>query len=484
MLSKKQIILFYIICVVFIAVNVYFIAFKNEYYINLIPIALIVFAFLFYPMDKLLLISVFFAPLSVPLSLFIRTKFDLDLPTEPIFIFITALFLLKCIKEKFYDKNFLRHPITLSIFFYILWRIITIPTSTFPLISAKNIIMQLWFIIPFYFLMFLVVNDFKKIKKFLWIYIISCAIVVTYIIIMHTQHSFSKSFSNFAQRPFFSDHTSYGAILAIVIPLLIGFIADKLNKNFIRIISFGLLLLFIFAIITSYTRAAWLSLIVAAGFAIIVKLKLNYKVFITLAVIAIISFFVFQKEIFIALEGNKHQSSENLLKHVKSITNVASDASNKERINRWNCAIRMYKEKPFYGWGAGTYQFNYAPFQYSSEKTIASTNSGDNGNAHSDYLGALAETGFLGMFAYVLIVFSVIIISIKTYNELKSKSLKILLLSLICSLMTYFTHGFLNNFLDKDKIAVPFWSMIAIIVFINIEYKNLEKDEINRIGNK
>ena len=34
--------------------------------------------------------------------------------------------------------------------------------------------------------------------------------------------------------------------------------------------------------------------------------------------------------------------------------NVSTDASNLERINRWNCAIRMYAERPFLGHGPGT----------------------------------------------------------------------------------------------------------------------------------
>lgn len=37
--------------------------------------------------------------------------------------------------------------------------------------------------------------------------------------------------------------------------------------------------------------------------------------------------------------------------------------------------------------GAGTYQFNYSVYQLNEEKTYISTNLGDKGNAHSEYLG-------------------------------------------------------------------------------------------------
>jgi hypothetical protein len=31
--------------------------------------------------------------------------------------------------------------------------------------------------------------------------------------------------------------------------------------------------------------------------------------------------------------------------------------------------------------------------------------------------------------------------------------------------MTYFIHGALNNFLDADKVAVPFWLFLAYLVY-------------------
>ncbi len=139
----------------------------------------------------------------------------------------------------------------------------------------------------------------------------------------------------------------------------------------------------------------------------------------------------------------------------------------------------MYKEKPVFGWGPGTYQFNYAPFQYSYEKTIISTNAGNMGNAHSEYLGTLSESGFLGMISFVLILIYVFITSVKVYNKATSKSLKILIASIICGLITYYAHGFLNNFLDIDKIAVPFWGFIAIIVATDVYFKDFDTQDTN-----
>jgi hypothetical protein len=39
----------------------------------------------------------------------------------------------------------------------------------------------------------------------------------------------------------------------------------------------------------------------------------------------------------------------------------------------------------------------------------------------------------------------------------------------LLGLMTYYIHGIMNNFLDTDKLSVPFWGFTAIIVAIDIQ---------------
>src|SRR5687767_8132862 len=79
-----------------------------------------------------------------------------------------------------------------------------------------------------------------------------------------------------------------------------------------------------------------------------------------------------------------------------------------QSLNRWSAAFNMFEERPFFGWGPGTYSFRYALFQLSAHKTIISTNAGDKGNAHSEYIGPLAESGVLGLLTFLGIVGAVI----------------------------------------------------------------------------
>jgi O-antigen ligase len=177
------------------------------------------------------------------------------------------------------------------------------------------------------------------------------------------------------------------------------------------------------------------------------------------------------------LEKNKQDSSTDFVEHIQSISNISSDASNLERINRWQSAIRMFEERPVFGWGPGTYQFVYAPYQRSKERTIISTNYGDMGNAHSEYIGPLSESGVLGMLTFVAIVITVIVTALRVYKRAQNRQIKILVLSFLLGLMTYYVHGLLNNFLDTDKASVPFWAFTAIILALDIYHRNTPAEE-------
>ena len=202
-------------------------------------------------------------------------------------------------------------------------------------------------------------------------------------------------------------------------------------------------------------------------------------------VTVLVLFFTFQHQILDRLEKNEQDSSSNFVEHVRSITNISSDASNLERINRWQSALRMFNERPFWGWGPGTYQFLYAPFQRSKEKTIISTNAGDLGNAHSEYIGPLSETGIFGMLIILSIFSYSVYLGLKIYKRCKERELKILTLSVTLGLITYYIHGFLNNFLDSDKASVPVWGFIAVLVAIDIYHcKSVNKTDERSIEAK
>ncbi len=472
---KPKIWIFYVLSALFIALNSFVIIAKDSLVIATLPFLLLIVLFAFFAMDKLLLVIVAFTPLSLPLKeIMPGVSFDMALPTEPLLFGLLLIFIFKQLLERSYDRKVLRHPVSYAIYFYLFWMLVVSITSTIPLVSFKFLLAKIWFIVAFYFLLILLFQNYKKIFQFFWAYIFSFTVVILITIAKHASFGFDQHSAHFVMNPFYKDHTSYGAILAMFIPVLVGMFNLSKGKKYRRIVIALFFSLFVVAIILSYTRAAWLSLIAALGVYIVIRLKINYKWILSGVGILLAVFLIYRTDIMMSLEQNKTDSSTDFKEHVQSMSNVATDASNKERINRWNSAVRMFKEKPFLGWGPGTYQFQYAPFQKSYEKTIISTNAGDMGNAHSEYLGPLSEQGVFGMLSFISIIITVVVVALKRYKSTQDKKTRTVLLMSLTGLVTYFIHGFLNNFLDTDKASAPFWGFIAVIVAIDLYHTNLK----------
>jgi putative inorganic carbon (hco3(-)) transporter len=464
--EKVKIFWVYALTALFLVVNFYLVLEKDIYWFFILPVALIVLYFYLVSLDRVLLFITFLTPLAVNISN-LEMGLGISLPTEPLMFGVLLVFLANLIFENKYDRKASQHPISYLIYIALLWMLLTTFTSEFPIVSFKYLLSRLWFVVPFYFLAILVFKSMKNIKLFMWLYISALLLVIFYTISMHAQYGFEEDAGHWVMSPFYNDHTAYGAALAIFYPVIIGFIFFPGATRRTRIISFVIFLIMTAGIILSYGRAAWISVAVAAGVFLVVLLRIRFYWIALVAGLLIGIFFTFQQQILDRLEKNKQDSSANFIEHVQSIYNISSDASNLERINRWQAALRMFNDRPILGWGPGTYQFVYAPYQRSREKTIISTNLGDKGNAHSEYLGPLSEMGIPGMLIVILLLIFVIYYGLRVYKR-GNIEVKFLSLMVTLGLITYFSHGILNNFLDTDKLSVPFWGFIAVIVALDI----------------
>ena len=468
MLQKTKIVWVYALTVIFLAVNFYLVVNKDVYWFFLLPVALIVFYYYLFSLDKILLLITFLTPLAVNINN-LDMGLGVSLPTEPLLFGVLILFIANLlVSHKKYPSKLGNHPISYIIYFSLFWMFFTTFTSEMPVVSLKYFVSRLWFVVPFYFVAALMFKKISYIKKFYWAYIIAFIGIIIYTISVHSTFNFDEDAGHWVMSPFYNDHTAYGAALAMYIPVITGFVFFPKANKWVRAISILILLLFVIAIILSYSRAAWLSLSVAAVVFVIILLKIKFKWIFLVTAVFIALFFSFQHQIFDKLEKNKTESSQDIVDHIESMTNISSDASNLERINRWQSALRLFEDRPVFGWGPGTYQFVYAPYQRSKEKTIISTNLGDKGNAHSEYLGPLAEEGLLGMLIKLLLVGFVIYTGIKVYIKSKDIEVKFLSIMTLLGLVTYFVHGLLNDFLDTDKLSIPFWGFIAILVALDV----------------
>jgi O-antigen ligase len=288
---------------------------------------------------------------------------------------------------------------------------------------------------------------------------------------------FDKEAAHFVMEPFFRDHTSYGAILAILFFALGGIILNYKAGLLKKVLLWASWILTAIALILSYTRAAWISVLFAMGILGLTLLRIRFRYILVISVLAVLYFTSQRITIIQKMEKNRQTSSVTLSEHVQSISNITTDESNLERINRWNCALKMFAKRPVFGWGPGTYMFQYAPFQLSYEKTGISTDFGDRGNAHSEYIGPLAESGLLGSVSFMLIGFLSLLTGFRVYNKTGDRRLKQITLGLMLGFISYLVHGTLNNFLDTDKASALFWGIAAAFVSLDLSSEKLNPQD-------
>lgn len=475
MVTKRNLLLFYLFSFAFLGADMWIMLVKGNFLFGLLPIGLLLIYATFFSLDKLILAVVFLTPLSLRIASLPglslgNIDIGVSLPTSPIMLGILLVFILLVIQNG-YDVKILKHPVTIVILIGVLWIFITSVTSSMPFVSFKFLIDRCWGIATFYFMGIYLFRERKNIYRFIWLYVASFTIVILYTVFRQVQGHFTEKVSHFAMNPFYNDHTAYGAMLSMFLPILFVFSINRVSKPTTKFIAFGLFVLFLVAVALSYSRASWVSIVVAIFVFLLLAFRIKLSYIFTAICFAIALLFVFQTQIIMKLQRNENQVSQKLGTEIESISNISTDASNLERLNRWSCAYRMFLDRPLVGYGPGTYSFQYAPYQLSYERSIISTNLGNGGNAHSEYLGPLAEQGVLGLLSFVALGIIIFVIAFRMNEKLIDKELKWIVIGIFLGLVTYFVHGAMNNFLDTDKAAVPFWGFIGILVAIDLQRK-------------
>lgn len=453
----------------YILLSVYF-TWQDQAYFALFPIGLLVIYFAIYFTEWTFLSLAFFTPISINIEEY-TDSIGLFLPTEPMLFGFLILFLFIQLRKPILQQEVWKNQILWAVGFYLFWVFITSITSTHPVVSFKFLLARLWFIVPVLLFGTYIFKDQRNIKRFLWLFVIGMIIAITYTLIIHAGYRFGEKEGHWVMSPLFKDHTIYGAIVALIVPLVFGIYFSKKHAPLVQAVLIGFIGITLLGLFFSYTRAAWLSVFAAIGVWALIRFKIKFSLIagITLTFSTLLYFSWDAIQIEMARNKSEH-TTEEFGEKLQSATNVTTDASNLERINRWSCAIAMYKERPVFGFGPGTYAFEYARFQDPENLTIISTNFGNLGNAHSEYLGPMAEMGLIGFFSMLLLVAAIFYKGITLYIRWpkEDKEMRTLLLAMILSLTTYFVHGVLNNFLDTDKAAVPIWGMCAAFIALEI----------------
>lgn len=435
--------------------------------------------FLFYKTEWFYFLLIALIPISVDMGA--KNGAQINFPSEAMLVLLLPTLFLFQRDFRRSLVNIARHPITILLAIDLFIELVTAILGTHVDVSLKRVVIRLVFVLGFFGIINSL-NDFRKLT-FPWIaYILGLIPVMYFTLRNHIYYDFNPRVVFSICQPYFNDHTVYGACLAFILPFMLIVLVNRKQFNWkpYYIVLWTVLLGFvILSEFLALSRAAILSLGASFIFLLMLYWKVSFRsVVLGLVVIGAIAF-SFSDEIYENMRQNEAVSNDGeITNHFSSITNVNSDASNLERINRWICAYRMFEKRPFTGFGPGTYQFEYNQFQTLANKTYISTNAGNKGNAHSEYLTYLSEMGIFGFLIFIVIVFSSLYFGMKNHYALEPSLLKSINLAILLGLVSFYFHGLFNSFIDQSKMGFLFYAGLGTIVAINLQLqKNKKPDE-------
>ncbi|MCY3716220.1 MAG: O-antigen ligase family protein [Chloroflexi bacterium] len=199
------------------------------------------------------------------------------------------------------------------------------------------------------------------------------------------------------------------------------------------------------ALLASWSRGAWLGTACAA-LVMLVALPRRFAHGLLLALIAVaLVFALWQTGILPDALIARLTSSLVDLVAINDVRGIDAHAENYaviERLAHWQAAIDMARDHPFFGVGLGNYPVAYAQYRLINWQLPL-------GHAHNTYLNLLAETGIIGLFAYIAYWAHMLRIcwSLRTHPDPCARSLGIGLLGcwVYLAAHSFFDYLFVNS---------------------------------------
>ena len=421
----------------------------------------------------------FFATLPFSIEIFLPNGLGTDLPSEPLMLAICFIAILMGLQNiTLISKKYLTNPLSLLIIAHMVWIFMTSIFAEDPIVSMKYFLAKTWYVIPFYFFSLYLFKEKKDIYRLFKILLISLFFAAMYVFIRHSFKGFTFDSISKAGSPIFRNHVSYAAILSLSMPYLWALWKNTQSTLQKRIIVF-VGMFFLVAIYLTFTRAAYVTLLIAVGAYYVLKYRfVKHAIsFSIIAAIVGVSFFLNDNRYLDFAPDFEKTITHDKFGNLIEATYKMEDLSTMERVYRWVAGVQMIKDRPILGFGPGNFYFNYQGYSVSSFKTYVSNNP-DKSGIHNYYLMTFVEQGFLGFLIILALVFVALIMAENVYHRLTDESEKYLVMAAFLSLIIIDAFILINDLLETDKVGTFFFVNTAIIAIFHIRVNSKDAQEI------
>ncbi|MBL7135815.1 MAG: O-antigen ligase family protein, partial [Candidatus Marinimicrobia bacterium] len=339
---------------------------------------------------------------------------------------------------------FKKTPLNKPISFYIF---ICFLSTGFGMMAGRvSILTGFFFVvkyIQFFFIYFMVVNHVrtkKQIDNFVIALLITFMIVVLISIAqIPTGRRLTAPFEGSGGEP-----NTLGGYLMLIVSINIGllFIPGTLPKKSIRRALFGITMLSILPFLLTNSRTSWVS-----GIPVIISYiifsKRRYIIIGFVIFLIIISPLVLPGTVTDRIKYTFTEQKGYARTLQEEIGGITLDTSSSERVRSWKRAFKELPQHPFLGFGVTGWQFLDAQF-----------------------IRVLIETGFIGLGAFIYLLYSLIKSIWSIYKNAQILFFKALALGFFIATIAMITHSIGANTFIIIRIMEPFWLVCGLVLSI------------------
>ncbi|MFA5275717.1 MAG: O-antigen ligase family protein [Candidatus Omnitrophota bacterium] len=336
---------------------------------------------------------------------------------------------------------------------FLLINFLAVIFSTNLALSSRGFFGKILKFTVIYFMVVETINTDKRRKSFLLVMILSVVLIILDGMVQYFRGvDFLRGYAYARLRASFPTANTFAAWLTLLIPVFLAL--SMLVKNnglinkFKKMILLSIFVILMAYLVLSYSRGAWLGLIFGFSLFGYCAFRADYfkrkRLFILAGLFIILLVLPF---------GSLHiGTGESIRGRIKSIATV-KDQAVLIRLGLWQESLKIIRDYPLIGCGLNNYSVvgpKYKNFNLGG------------GYPHNSYLQMAAETGLLGLFSFLWVVF----IFFKTGLCHFKKTKNYLVLGLLSGILAFLVHAFFDTHLYALQLVISFWFMLGFTVAV------------------
>jgi O-antigen ligase len=305
------------------------------------------------------------------------------------------------------------------------------------------------------------VSSYKRLERLLSIALITSVIIIADAGIQYFYGvDFLRRYASTQMRASFPSTNDFAGWLIIMIFLFLGVIfAKKIFRGKLKIFAGVAALAMLICLLVTFSRGGWIGFLFGGLIFLAVVLKhspLRSKMILSTVVIGLVAFTLFLpqslKSKVEAVGKIDFKTGLTIIDRFKSMADM-NYASNAHRIKLWNQALQVIRDFPVSGCGLNTY--SYFVKKYPSFI-------GGSMYPHNSFLQMTAETGFVGLLMFLVLLISFLIAG---FGHIAQKN-SYLVLGLVSGIFAFLVQSFFDTNLYALQLVVLFWYMLGLTIAV------------------